>query len=258
MTALSIPELHPDLQSFLQQIILHKHFRLHTQQEWAQTIRPRIRARVVEICEVATSLGEKFGPRDPNLCLPDAISSSKDRIIDGIDTKFAHYPPFTIFRVAELLLLPESQGFRLNNNVQIFKYFNALQKLFTVSSTTNDFPIPVVSPPKAKVHAKADTPENMPENVALIKIPWLESSPKSKEQSSLDSPKSEQEENGDADTTIDSSPISSYPEEYEGISHKRQRLNGSLDVNRRMTGSSSPLSEEYSSLLHSQESVCPS
>lgn len=250
MTVLNIPELHPELRSALQQIITKKYFDPQPPSFWPQTIRPRIRERMVEVYEYSITF-----PENPDWNLPGAITRSRDRILEGIDTKFTEFPPFTIYRVSELLLHPECQGFNLSNSLQIFKYFNALQKLFTVSSTANEFPTPTIS--CSKPDPSEQTSEKLPENVSLVKIPWLESSPNKPQ--SLDSPKSEEEETGDADTTIDSSPISNYPDDYDGISHKRQRMSGSLDVNRQMTGSSLPHSEEYSSLQHSQEtSVCPS
>ncbi|KAL6451629.1 hypothetical protein SBY92_002934 [Candida maltosa Xu316] len=80
-------------------------------------------------------------------------------------------PPFTIHRIAEIVLDPNGQGYNLTNNAQFLKYFNSLKKVFIVSSTVAEFP--AVELPNKDEDVTVPTIGPIANNVTLVEIPWL-------------------------------------------------------------------------------------
>ncbi|ODV67552.1 hypothetical protein HYPBUDRAFT_152452 [Hyphopichia burtonii NRRL Y-1933] len=170
---IAIPPLDPDLEKFLTKIVESKQYVPRSSLEWGQDILPRIIARI-ESMSSASQNGEKYAPRPEGINLPESIMKSKDKIVRNLQGDFGESPPFTIQRISELLIDPKGQGYILDNNVQLFKYFNSLTKLFVVSSSIIDFPPPTFETNKKKDPSLVlNGTEKLPESISLIKIPWL-------------------------------------------------------------------------------------
>lgn len=170
---IAIPPLDPDLEKFLTKIVESKQYVPRSSLEWGQDILPRIIARI-ESMSSASQNGEKYAPRPEGINLPESIMKSKDKIVRNLQGDFGGSPPFTIQRISELLIDPTGQGYILDNNVQLFKYFNSLTKLFVVSSSIIDFPPPTFETNKKKDPSLVlNGTEKLPESISLIKIPWL-------------------------------------------------------------------------------------
>ncbi|KAK6456009.1 uncharacterized protein RJT20DRAFT_5415 [Scheffersomyces xylosifermentans] len=186
---LSIPELDVELEATLQHIVETRTFDPDTEPEkWSKTILPAIITRLNLISEIASSQGEQFNTRPEGVDLPSAISSTNSRIVRQLQQAFVEHPPFTIVRIAEILLNPKQEGYDLVNNSQILKYFNSLAKIVFVSSSITDFPPTTFS----NVNGKVEEPSNEVVepvitsqtlvNIPLVAIPWLSEAKNVKEE----------------------------------------------------------------------------
>lgn len=169
---LVVPEMDARLRDALQEIIISKHY--PDVKTWPDT-RRRLAFHLKQLAEVAVS-GEKHSARPEGVDLPASIAELSRRIVTRLETTFRDVPPFTIVRVAELLVSPSQQGYSLKNNVLMYKFFNSCRKCFTVSSTTADFPLPKF------LGDTSNDPTNVPD-IPLVSIPWLKmSSPQKRSQ----------------------------------------------------------------------------
>lgn len=100
--------------------------------------------------------------------LPDTATSSKQlgtQLQIHLETQFPDSPPFTVLRLAEIILRPESEGYDVGTVNGVAKYFNALAKVIFVNSNVDEFPEPNFIIDEVKE-----------EGIPLIKIPWLDTS----------------------------------------------------------------------------------
>ncbi|KAL7665977.1 hypothetical protein ABC855_g1570 [[Candida] zeylanoides] len=70
----------------------------------------------------------------------EQISVKSQKMCSRLESEFPRTPPFTVVRLAELVLSPEKSGYPLTSPPNILKFFNALSRLLCVSSTISDFP----------------------------------------------------------------------------------------------------------------------
>lgn len=185
MTIPSIPPLDPKLSESLQKIISQKYPSSSDVQAWSKFIVHKIISRIECISDIANELDDKYDIRTEGINVPKSINDSKLIIVKSISDKFMSCPPFTIQRIAELLADPSHQGYKLTNNTEIFKYVNALRKLFLVSSNTDHFPTPLFESDQQQAKIKTKSHENfksisikkfqntISDEFPMVMIPWL-------------------------------------------------------------------------------------
>ncbi|ABN64713.2 predicted protein [Scheffersomyces stipitis CBS 6054] len=188
---LNIPALDVELDTSLHDIVVAQKYDPNSDSgHWLNVILPKIIARLDLIAEIATSQGETYSVRPEGVDLHACISGNHRRIVTHLQQHFSTSPPFTIVRIAEILVDATKEGYDLFNNVQIFKYFNSLLKLVNVSSSVNDFPATTFSGDingngngNGTTHDDHDhidkqivepviTSQSLG-NIPLVKIPWL-------------------------------------------------------------------------------------
>lgn len=148
-------------------------------QDW-KLLLPKVTTRICNI-----------NAKSPATTTPDDITKqievAKQRISNRL-LQFPVEPPFTIVRLAELLLAPEEFGYPLTTPQHVLKYFNALSRLVCVSSTVLDFPQPTFHDPKlesSKTSTVTVPTIKMPAGpgtsmmaeevtVQMVEIPWLQ------------------------------------------------------------------------------------
>ena len=96
--------------------------------------------------------------------LPGALQSFYDSIKRNLSNTFADKPPYTIQRLAELLLVPDK------NYKTLPAFLRAVDRVVSVSSTSDIFPLPyaVVDTNGVLGHSPEDF-----NGAALTRIPWL-------------------------------------------------------------------------------------
>lgn len=99
------------------------------------------------------------------------LERSKSRLASHLKTHFGAAAPFTIRRIAELLLDPKKEGYASNTLQEKVKFFNALSKSVLVSSALNEFPVETFN---ANDNASALDDVNSVDK--MVRIPWLKQS----------------------------------------------------------------------------------
>lgn len=97
------------------------------------------------------------------------LERGKSKLVSHLKTHFAVAAPFTIRRIAELLLDPKKEGYALNTLQEKVKFFNALSKSVLVSSALNEFPVETLN-----VDDNASALEDVNSVDKMVRIPWLE------------------------------------------------------------------------------------
>lgn len=159
-----IPAINEELEKSLGRIIEENDFQECDRKEWEEQMFPEIIQRVENLSRVGREMGngEKNAPQE----LLDEIEHSKQRFERTFKEKFAHEPPFTIIRLAELLLQPREEGYDLIDCKHIFKYLKALAKTVLVSSSVFCFP--------GRTTITSEIPESdVSPNVRFEEITWL-------------------------------------------------------------------------------------
>jgi hypothetical protein len=136
---LCIPSLDEELSRPLQEIVEDRKFDKYKDDLWKKELLPKIISRLDLIVEMSKT-GEQYGKRPQGVELHKAISDANVKICRHIEETFQNGPPYTILRLAELLLDSGREGYHLINNVEILKYLNSLCKVVLVSSEILDFP----------------------------------------------------------------------------------------------------------------------
>lgn len=181
MPELAIPPLKEGLECSLREIVSSKKYTKKSDSEWSSEILPQVLARIEEITDVAITQGEKYNKRPEGIDLPKAIVRIKKKIEIHLKTTFMDNPPFTLHRIAEIILRPEQEGYALTNNAQILKYFNSFSKLVVVASSVNDYPDVMFLNSDT---AAMNNSKHITQTVPLIEIPWLNEEKPSKEKNS--------------------------------------------------------------------------
>lgn len=172
---LEIPELDPELKTELTNIIDNKTFcPSKSKLNWETGILPKLITRLDQLSELSQQ-GNQFG-KPKNVDLPETIKKINETIKKHLVTSKTISPPFTIYRIAEMIMDPNSQGYNLIDNDQLLKYFNSLKKVFIVSSTVAEFPPVELCNEVTEEESKST--RRVANNISLIEIPWLITSEK--------------------------------------------------------------------------------
>ncbi|RCK65225.1 hypothetical protein Cantr_03528 [Candida viswanathii] len=165
-----LPELDSELKDELSLIIDNKTFDPSASKlNWETGILPKLIGRLDQLSQLSQQ-GNRYGkPKD--IDLPETIDKINETIKQHLASNMKESPPFTIYRIAEIILDPNNQGYNLIDNDQLFKYFNSLKKVFIVSSTVDEFP-----PVELSKEEEDDDTKTIPQvanNISLVEIPWL-------------------------------------------------------------------------------------
>lgn len=163
-----LPPIDPQLAEQLSIIIENKTFdKTKNGIEWESKLLSMILTRLDQIIDVSN---------EPN---EDIITASR-RIKSHINSHFLQSPPFTIPRIAEVLIDPTKEGYDLEDSNKIIKLFNSLTKLFLVSSTVDDFPpVEMLKSDSGDIDVtttivRTSVGPSLVAKVPLVEIPWLD------------------------------------------------------------------------------------
>ena len=174
--AFELPQLDSELRTELEVIIQNKTFdESKSQLQWNDGILPKLITRLNELAALSKD-GDRFG-NPKGIDFIAEIGATNETITHHLAEQMSSSPPFTIHRLAELIVDPNSQGYTITNNDQLFKYFNSLKKVCIVSSRISEFP-PVRIGNETNGHDKKESIGLVAENVSLVEIPWLKTSKK--------------------------------------------------------------------------------
>ncbi|ODV80554.1 uncharacterized protein CANTADRAFT_4581 [Suhomyces tanzawaensis NRRL Y-17324] len=172
--ALQIPPLQPELAALLEDVADSKKNQQLVALAWREKLLPGLQTHLAAMVDVSLSQGEQFSVRPEGVDLQKSIVGVHKRITDHILDNFTQLPPFTLPRLAEVLLRPQNEGYLLGNNVAVLKYFNALAKLVLVSSGIEDFPpITFLEPSQTREIMEPIRTSQTAVSIPLVEIPWL-------------------------------------------------------------------------------------
>lgn len=159
-----IPAITEELAKPLRRIIDENDFQDCNRKEWEEQMLPEIIRRVEELSEAGREMGnnEHNAPHE----LLDDIEQLKQKFGRTLKEKFLHEPPFTIIRLAELLLQPREEGYDLVDCKHVLKYLKALTKSVLISSSVFCFP------GRTKITSEIPESEVSP-NVRFEEITWF-------------------------------------------------------------------------------------
>lgn len=166
-----IPELDSELKDELNIVVINKtYYPSKSNLSWETGILPKLIARLDQLCRLSQQ-GERFG-KPKGVDLPETINKINETIKKHLVSNLTSSPPFTIYRIAEMIIDPDNQGYNLIDNNQLFKYFNSLKKVFIVSSSVEDFP-PVELTTESGTNEDTKPIRQIANNISLVEIPWL-------------------------------------------------------------------------------------
>lgn len=172
--AFELPKLDSELENELQIIIQNKTFDASKSQlQWSDGILPKLITRLNELAALSKD-GERFG-NPKGIDFITEIEATNETITNHLANQMCLSPPFTIYRLAELIADPNNQGYCITNNEQLFKYFNSLKQVCIVSSSVSEFP-PVKNADEINGNDKKESFGLVAENMSLVEIPWLKTS----------------------------------------------------------------------------------
>ena len=125
--AFELPQLDSELRK-LEVIIQNKTFdESKSQLQWNDGILPKLITRLNELAALSKD-GDRFG-NPKGIDFIAEIEATNETITHHLAEQMSLSPPFTIHRLAELIVDPNSQGYTITNNDQLFKYFNSLKSV---------------------------------------------------------------------------------------------------------------------------------
>lgn len=174
MHMLEIPSLDPGLAAALEEVIALKQYSEKSKFNWSSDILPKLIERLVVIQEISSKANENHNKGPRGVDIPLEIKKKNEKIIDQLKRVFLDKPPFTIQRIAEIVICPEKEGYVLSSKAQVLKYFNSLCKLVVVATSCSDYPevsflSHVPEGPKTGNTPTKQTAQTIP----LVQIPWL-------------------------------------------------------------------------------------
>lgn len=135
-----------DLDASLTRIVEEKHYNKETNKPWEEIL--------TGIVERITKIAQSVDKLD--------IHTKSDKITNHLKDNFTHSPPFSVLRLAEVVLDPKKCGYDVHLESGIEKLMNALVRITLVSSSIDDFPAPTF---EDEIQQSDDIP--------LVKILWL-------------------------------------------------------------------------------------
>lgn len=231
MPELVIPPLEPQLAETFEDVVFSKQYKELPNAIWSSDILPKLIIRLEEIASISDKYGERYSKRPRGVDLPQSINRTKDKIVKHLEDVFLDKPPFTIQRIAEIMLHPEKEGYALSNNTQVLKYFNSFSKLVVVASSIFDYPEVTFVNPTLGGSKTTNPPTNQTvQTIPLVPIPWLKT----------ESPVKENLPDGNS-LVLDPMLISSPPaDEQQNAKGQKNPENGSEDYKNGNTPSVSP------------------
>lgn len=149
---LPLKQLDSELQGYLNAV---RSELLVSPSTWRELILPGVIERMNEIKDVALEHGESH---NKGIDLKAQIAISNDDVIRSLRDQFVKNPPFTVVRLAELLCDPPGNGYDLQTNVSVLKFYNSVTKLVGVCSHMKGSVRASISDEKLAI---------------LVEIPWL-------------------------------------------------------------------------------------
>lgn len=136
MAKLSIPPISPELRQAFEPIIKQKY--LDDDTKWEKTILPIFLERLKTI-ETLIRQSVTSNALTPSIDTLDEILRAISRIRIHLEEYFTKAAPFTIRRIAELVLLYEDSEYSLSTVAQANKYLLSLARLVCVQSKETSF-----------------------------------------------------------------------------------------------------------------------
>lgn len=177
MAKLVVPPVDGVLQKHLEHVISQK--KLCNDQLWAEDILPLLITRLDTI-EASVHQAVKTNTDPPNKLAVCDISAVCSKIRTHLLENFSKGAPFTVQRIAELMLRLDASGYLLTTIVLAQKYLSALSRSAVVHAKETDYL--GSDEPAQKKRSREDahqaTPEDydehdLPSNVRFVSLPWM-------------------------------------------------------------------------------------
>lgn len=136
MAKISVPSLDPELHQLASDIISKKG--LDDDQKWVNSIHPLLVKRL-ETIEAQIQHSVTANANTPPTTTLDEVKRTLERIRETMEENFDSGPPFTIRRIAELLVQYEDSEYSLTTVALAHKYLLALARLICVQSKESSF-----------------------------------------------------------------------------------------------------------------------
>lgn len=136
MAKISVPSLDPELHQLASDIISKKG--LDDDQKWVTSIHPLLLKRL-ETIEAQIQHSVTANANTPPTTTLDEVKRTLERIRETMEENFDSGPPFTIRRIAELLVQYEDSEYSLTTVALAHKYLLALARLICVQSKESSF-----------------------------------------------------------------------------------------------------------------------
>lgn len=165
MTAIEVPLIAGELQIALQKVIEAKC--LEDDIFWRTDIRPALSQRITDLKQLLEASQA-----------PTNLVKSLDFVQNRIDVAFSNGAPFTIHRLAELILFYRDSGYDLDTPQQAQKYVDALKKVVLVLSKESEFEeLPETDElERRRAESQLSTIDyqghKLPTNVSFVEISW--------------------------------------------------------------------------------------
>lgn len=172
MTAIEVPLLADELRNSLKKVIDGKG--LGDDIYWRTDIRPALSQRIRDLKRMLDA---------SHLAPENDLLQSLDYVQHRIDVTFLYGAPFTVHRLAELILYYRDSGYSLDTPQQAEKYVDALRKVVLVLSKESEFDSNTDEDQvKQKLTLLPESPHlassidyqghKLPTNVPFVMIPW--------------------------------------------------------------------------------------
>lgn len=199
MVRITVPPINTRLREILEQP--KKTGELNDDVTWKSTLLPLLLERLKTVKE-AVHQAQTTNANGPTGKEVDKIYSSCDKIKEYLGKNFADAAPFTIYRIAELVLEPEKSGYLLSTMQLVERYLAAFARTVMVVSKETEFFGDVDKDESTEsngsngVRKESDTELNkatpadyekydLPRDVKFISLPWAQPKKASIDESSI-------------------------------------------------------------------------
>ncbi|GEQ68470.1 hypothetical protein JCM33374_g2138 [Metschnikowia sp. JCM 33374] len=181
MAKLAVPPIDPRLRSLLLPVLAKKH--LNDDVLWKTEISPLICSHL-EAVGHSVRQSATTNANAPATKIVDEIHRTLGEISRNLARSFAVAAPFTIHRVAELLLSYHESGYSLTTVISAQKWLSALARAFSVSSSESSYnhkrnvAVPSLSTttPAGTQDSEVSEEEcrlhNLPPNIRFVRLNW--------------------------------------------------------------------------------------
>lgn len=181
-----MPPIDTRLRSLLLPVLADK--RLDNDALWCSEVLPLLQEYLVSLGHLVRQ-SVTANANAPATKIVDEIHQTLDEISRNLSRSFASAAPFTVHRVAELLLAYDESGYSLTTVVLAQKWLLALARTLSVSSSELSYNLRrSVAAPPMYTSAAADEKHpaileedcrrhNLPPNIRFVPLPWEPKSP---------------------------------------------------------------------------------